>query len=123
MILRRSTAMLHSFSLSTTTPKLLSHFSPSFFLSSSALSPRTRIWLNQSYTRRTRAFGSAVATASSPKNTGTDTFFAEDTVSWQSLGLSNRISQALSNAGFDRPSLIQVLYLLLLMNSYLFLVI
>ncbi|KAH1098362.1 hypothetical protein J1N35_015283 [Gossypium stocksii] len=107
MILRRSTAMLHSFSLSTTTPKLLSHFTPSFFLSTSALSPRIRIWLNQSYSRRTRAFSSAVVTASSPKNTGTDTFFAEDTVSWQSLGLSDRISQALSNAGFNRPSLVQ----------------
>ncbi|TYH84624.1 hypothetical protein ES332_D02G209600v1 [Gossypium tomentosum] len=107
MILRRSTAMLHSFSLSTTTPKLLSHFTPSFFLCTSALSPRIRIWLNQSYSRRTRAFSSAVVTASSPKNTGTDTFFAEDTVSWQSLGLSDRISQALSNAGFDRPSLVQ----------------
>ncbi|XP_012479438.1 DEAD-box ATP-dependent RNA helicase 22 isoform X2 [Gossypium raimondii] len=107
MILRRSTAMLHSFSLSTTTPKLLSHFTPSFFLSTSALSPRIRIWLNQSYSRRTRAFSSAVVTASSPKNTGTDTFFAEDTVSWQSLGLSDRISQALSSAGFDRPSLVQ----------------
>ncbi|KAL1179568.1 hypothetical protein V6Z11_A03G168800 [Gossypium hirsutum] len=107
MILRLSTAMLHSFSLSTTTPKLLSHFTPSFFLSTSALSPRIRIWLNQSYSRRTRAFSSAVVTASSPKNTGTDTFFAEDTVSWQSLGLSDRISQALSNAGFDRPSLVQ----------------
>ncbi|KAG8498471.1 hypothetical protein CXB51_005025 [Gossypium anomalum] len=107
MILRRSTAMLHSFSLLTTTPKLLSHFTPSFFLSTSALSPRIRIWLNQSYSRRTRAFSSAAVTASSPKNTGTDTFFAEDTVSWQSLGLSDRISQALSNAGFDRPSLVQ----------------
>ncbi|KAL8161597.1 hypothetical protein V2J09_013086 [Rumex salicifolius] len=36
-----------------------------------------------------------------------DTFFANDAVSWTSLGVSDKVSQALSNAGLNRPSLIQ----------------
>ncbi|XVE75103.1 hypothetical protein DITRI_Ditri12bG0070100 [Diplodiscus trichospermus] len=83
MILCRSTSMLHFYSLSTT-PKLLSHFR-----------------------RRSRAFSSAAVAVSVSKKTGWDTFFAEESVSWKSLGLSDRISQALSNAGLERPSLIQ----------------
>ncbi|XWS63622.1 hypothetical protein CRYUN_Cryun06bG0116200 [Craigia yunnanensis] len=112
MILCRSTSMLHFYSLSTT-PKILSHFSYCPFLctsSSSPLSssPRIRlIWLNQSYRRRTRAFSSAAVAVSVPNKTGRDTFFAEESVSWKSLGLSDRISQALSITGFDRPSLVQ----------------
>ncbi|XVF44081.1 hypothetical protein PTKIN_Ptkin02bG0091700 [Pterospermum kingtungense] len=105
MILCRSTSMLHFYSLSTT-PTLLSHFGRCSFLSS--CSPRIRfIWLNQSNRRRTRAFCSSAVAFSVPKKTGRDTFFAEDNVSWKSLGLSDRISQALSNAGFIRPSLVQ----------------
>ncbi|KAE8688302.1 DEAD-box ATP-dependent RNA helicase 22 [Hibiscus syriacus] len=108
MISRGSTSMLNLYSLSTTTPKLLSRLSRSSFLSTSTPSPPIRlIWLNQSYRCRTRAFSSAAVVVSSPKQTGGDTFFAEETVSWKSLGLSDRISQALSNAGFDRPSLVQ----------------
>ncbi|KAE8672949.1 DEAD-box ATP-dependent RNA helicase 22 [Hibiscus syriacus] len=108
MILRGSTSMLNLYSLSTTTPKLLSRFSRSSFLSTSPPSPPIRfIWLNQSYRRRTRAFSSAAVAVSSLEKTGGDTFFAEETVSWKSLGLSDRISQTLSNAGFDRPSLVQ----------------
>ncbi|KAK8971861.1 hypothetical protein V6N11_075686 [Hibiscus sabdariffa] len=108
MVLRSSASMLHFYSLSTTTPKLLSRFSHSSLLPTSAPSlPIRLIWLNQSYRRRTRAYSSAAVPASSPNKTGRDTFFAEETVSWKSLGLSDRISQALSNAGFDRPSLVQ----------------
>ncbi|XVE75104.1 hypothetical protein DITRI_Ditri12bG0070100 [Diplodiscus trichospermus] len=112
MILCRSTSMLHFYSLSTT-PKLLSHFRHYSFLSTSSLSPlssspRIRlIWLNQFYRRRSRAFSSAAVAVSVSKKTGWDTFFAEESVSWKSLGLSDRISQALSNAGLERPSLIQ----------------
>lgn len=107
------------------TPKLLSHFGHCSLLSTSSpsslsSSPRIRlIWLNQSYSRRTRAFCSAAVADSVPKKTGSDTFFAEDNVSWKSLGLSDRVSQALFNAGFNRPSLVQVLW----MNSYAFLVV
>ncbi|XP_022726325.1 DEAD-box ATP-dependent RNA helicase 22 isoform X3 [Durio zibethinus] len=107
MILCGSTSTLHFYSLSTT-PKLLSHFSHCSFLSTS--SPFARICLirlNQSYGRRIRAFSGATVAVSVPKKTGRDTFLAEESVSWKSLGLSDRISQALSNAGFDRPSLVQ----------------
>ena len=38
-----------------------------------------------------------------------DTFFANEGVSWGSLGVSEKLSQSLCNAGFLRPSLIQVL--------------
>lgn len=40
-------------------------------------------------------------------NNERDTFFANDAVSWTSLGISDKLSQSLSNAGFHRPSLIQ----------------
>lgn len=36
-----------------------------------------------------------------------DTFLAEENVSWNSLGLSDAISRALSGIGLDRPSLVQ----------------
>ncbi|KAI8522673.1 hypothetical protein RHMOL_Rhmol13G0014600 [Rhododendron molle] len=38
----------------------------------------------------------------------TDTFFAEESVSWTSLGISDRLSRALNNVGLGRPSLVQV---------------
>ncbi|KAE8716524.1 DEAD-box ATP-dependent RNA helicase 22 [Hibiscus syriacus] len=116
MILRAST-LLHLYSLSATTPTLLSRFSHSF-LSTSAPSPPIRlIWLNQSYRCRTRALSSASVSVSSPKQTGGDIFFAEETVSWKSLGLSDRISQALFNAGFDRPSLVQAACMLSILSG------
>ncbi|KAL9240917.1 hypothetical protein vseg_015083 [Gypsophila vaccaria] len=40
-------------------------------------------------------------------NCDKDTFFANDVVSWSSLGVSERLSQSLFNAGFVKPSLIQ----------------
>ena len=119
MILCRSTSMLHFCNLSTT-PKLLSHFRQSSFLSTSSSSPlsssaRIRlVWLNYSNRRRNRAFSSAAAVAiDAPKRSGRDTFFAEESVSWKSLGVSDRVSQSLLNAGFERPSLVQVLSFLL----------
>ena len=56
--------------------------------------------------RQSRAFGTAV-TAVADRN-GRDTFFAEENVSWHSLGLSDTISKAISNTGLERPSLVQV---------------
>ncbi|OMO73891.1 hypothetical protein COLO4_26813 [Corchorus olitorius] len=100
-----STSILHFCSLSTT-PKLLSHLKHCSFLStSSSSSARIRfVWLNHSK----RVFSSSAAVAVAvPSKSGRDTFFAEDSVSWKSLGLSDQISQALSNAGFQRPSLVQ----------------
>ncbi|KAI8522595.1 hypothetical protein RHMOL_Rhmol13G0008300 [Rhododendron molle] len=42
------------------------------------------------------------------KRGATDTFFAEESVSWTSLGVSDRLSRALNNVGLGRPSLVQV---------------
>ncbi|KAK7362017.1 hypothetical protein VNO77_04114 [Canavalia gladiata] len=58
----------------------------------------------------TRAFATALASSSSSSSQdskGKDTFFAEENVSWSSLGLSDIISRALSNIGLNRPSLVQ----------------
>ena len=38
-----------------------------------------------------------------------DTFFANKNVSWDSLGVSEKLFHSLFNAGFSKPSLIQVL--------------
>ncbi|ESW25670.1 hypothetical protein PHAVU_003G055400 [Phaseolus vulgaris] len=55
-----------------------------------------------------RTFVSAVASSSSPQGSnGRDTFFAEQNVSWASLGLSDTISRALADIGLNRPSLVQ----------------
>ncbi|WVZ02919.1 hypothetical protein V8G54_023725 [Vigna mungo] len=45
--------------------------------------------------------------SSSQASNGRDTFFAEENVSWTSLGLSDIISRALSDIGLNRPSLVQ----------------
>ncbi|PNY17468.1 DEAD-box ATP-dependent RNA helicase 22-like protein [Trifolium pratense] len=47
----------------------------------------------------------AVGTAASSQ--GRDTFFAQETVSWSSLGLSDTLSAALSKIGLKTPSLVQ----------------
>ncbi|XP_014510314.1 DEAD-box ATP-dependent RNA helicase 22 [Vigna radiata var. radiata] len=60
--------------------------------------------------RQTHAipFVNAVASPSSSQaSNGRDTFFAEENVSWTSLGLSDTISRALSDIGLNRPSLVQ----------------
>ncbi|VFR02810.1 unnamed protein product [Cuscuta campestris] len=54
---------------------------------------------------RVRAFGTAAPIAA--EKNGSDTFFAEEDVSWKSLGVSDRLSQSLSSIGFQRPSLVQ----------------
>ncbi|CAL5197007.1 unnamed protein product [Lathyrus oleraceus] len=51
--------------------------------------------------------GTAVSSTSSEDFKGRDTFFAEDNVSWSSLGLSDTISGALSSIGLKTPSLVQ----------------
>jgi len=62
-----------------------------------------------SLTSSTRPFVSAVASSSSSQaSNARDTFFAEQNVSWTSLGLSDTISKALSDIGLNRPSLVQV---------------
>jgi hypothetical protein len=51
---------------------------------------------------------SDVGTAASSQSR--DTFFAQETVSWSSLGLSDTLSVALSKIGLKTPSLVQVIF-------------
>lgn len=56
---------------------------------------------------RIRAFGSAVSAAKVAEANTNETFYAEPSVSWTSLGVSESLSRALSSSGLHRPSLIQ----------------
>ncbi|KAL6187106.1 hypothetical protein ACLB2K_043221 [Fragaria x ananassa] len=96
MMLHRLTAT--TMFLSSSPPKLLSQLRHSYSVLSNPSSPAriSLIWLN--HPRR-------FATAAAAK--GGDTFFAEENVSWTSLGLSDKVSQALFNAGLGQPSLVQ----------------
>lgn len=111
MILHRSSSIFHFYKLSSP-PKLLSKFNASSSrLSNSAPSSfyplRVRFfWLNQSKGRPFRGFATAAAVVSD-KNGSSDTFFADDNVTWKSLGLSDRLTRALENSGFGKPSIVQ----------------
>ncbi|XP_012092038.1 DEAD-box ATP-dependent RNA helicase 22 isoform X2 [Jatropha curcas] len=116
MLVCRSASMLHLYKLSSSSTLLLSQLKHSYsYLSNSppsslffpSSSLRIRFFsLNNSYGRGNRRF-SISATAVVPDKGGTDTFFAEEGVSWASLGLSDRLCRAISNAGLERPSLVQ----------------
>ncbi|GLT36498.1 hypothetical protein SLA2020_108710 [Shorea laevis] len=109
MILYRSASVLHLYKIPSTS-KLLSQFKHSYsFFSNSSLSLRVPlILINQSRERAPRRFGTSAAAATVvPDKKGGETFFASEGTSWGSLGLSDRVSQALSTAGFERPSLVQ----------------
>ncbi|CAG7889058.1 unnamed protein product [Brassica rapa] len=104
MILSRSVSVLHSCRISSA-PKLISHkLKVSFPLAygSSAL-----ISLNRSEVKWVRVFASATETETEVERKGNDTFFADQAVSWKSLGLSDKVSVALRDSGFGRPSLTQ----------------
>lgn len=55
---------------------------------------------------RNRAFGSS-SSAAAAAVTGADTFFADEDVTWTSLGINPSLSQSLSRIGLNRPSMIQ----------------
>ncbi|CAN6727248.1 unnamed protein product [Malus baccata var. baccata] len=94
--------MLPFCKLSASPPRLLSQFRHSFsLLSSSSSSFRiSLLWLSHP-----RRFGTA--TTAAYRKDGGDTFFTEESVSWTSLGVSDKVSQALYNAGLGQPSLVQ----------------
>ncbi|WCJ27816.1 DEAD-box ATP-dependent RNA helicase 22 [Euphorbia peplus] len=108
MMLYRYGCVLHFYKLSSP-PKLLSSqfkhsysTSPNFELS---LSFRSRLFsLNRSCGRGGRSLCTAAVLADKKE---ADTFFADEGVSWSSLGLSDRLCRAVSNAGLERPSLVQ----------------
>ncbi|KAL3840987.1 hypothetical protein ACJIZ3_025578 [Penstemon smallii] len=57
-------------------------------------------------TRKIRAFGTTSA-AVARNGSNAETFLAEESVSWASLGVSDTLSRALSTIGLHRPSLVQ----------------
>lgn len=71
------------------------------------LSSPPKLFLFRPHCCRIRAFGSAVSAAKVSVTNANETFFAEESVSWNSLGVSESLSCALSNIGLHRPSLIQ----------------
>ncbi|XP_019093254.1 PREDICTED: DEAD-box ATP-dependent RNA helicase 22-like [Camelina sativa] len=107
MILSRSVSVLHLYGVSSSAPsKLLSQkFKVSFALAyGSSVSSRLNS-LNRSDGKWVRGFAST--TEAQVEKKGNDTFFADQTVSWKSLGLSDKVSVALQDSGFGRPSLTQ----------------
>ncbi|CAJ1940019.1 unnamed protein product [Sphenostylis stenocarpa] len=109
MIVTRSALMLHL-----QNPPIRYHFFSHFLKPTfpSLFKPRP-FSLNTPRQAQTRPFVSAVASSSSSSSSssqgsnGRDTFFAQENVSWTSLGLSDTISRALSDIGLNRPSLVQ----------------
>lgn len=95
--------MLPFYKLSSSPPRFLSQFRHSFSLLSNSSSPFriSLLWLSHP-----RRFGTA--TTAAYRKEGGDTFFTEESVSWTSLGVSDKVSQALYNAGLGQPSLVQV---------------
>ncbi|CAL1413693.1 unnamed protein product [Linum trigynum] len=119
MLFRHSSApMLHFYKLSSSPKLLFPQLRITFpFLSSPSLSSsfpnsstslRVHLFcLAQSNDGGVRSFATAAAVSTTADRGGGETFFAEEGVSWNALGLPDTISQALSNAGFTRPSLVQ----------------
>lgn len=126
MLLNRSASLLYLHKLSPPPTKFFSHFKHSYSLLLSNPSPspspsplppllpscpsfslpRVSLFcLNPPRQRQARPFATATAAA---ERKGTDTFFADEDVSWASLGVSDKLSRALYSAGIDRPSLVQV---------------
>ncbi|KAL8501143.1 hypothetical protein ACS0TY_020636 [Phlomoides rotata] len=54
-----------------------------------------------------RAFATKAASAAAENGSESDSFLAEESVSWDSLGISDSISHALSKIGLHRPSRVQ----------------
>lgn len=82
------------------------HLSPAIVGSSRSLLKKPTIILQPA-----KAFATATAAAIDANNrngsSNSETFFANDAVSWASLGVSEKLYGSLSDGGFPRPSLIQ----------------
>ncbi|KAI4990687.1 hypothetical protein ZWY2020_039058 [Hordeum vulgare] len=67
-----------------------------------------RPWRLLSTASKPRSLATAAAAAEADNTSGgTDGFFAEDSTSWKSLGISDRLASALHGTGLERPSLVQ----------------
>jgi hypothetical protein len=65
---------------------------------------------------RARTFCTATAEQAKAHGGEDDYFFANDGITWKSLGISDRVTWALSDAGLHRPSLVQVVHINCLMK-------
>ena len=121
MIRTRSALMLHLHK--PPIPRQFLNHAPTFLRSTTSPSLFQAHFFSLTPQRRTRItpFGTSVAAASSVEDSkGRDTFFAEENVSWSSLGLSDTLSRALSNIGLKRPSFVQVPFYLFIYFSLRF---
>lgn len=101
MILQRSIPILNFCKLtSLSSPKLI-------LLPFNLSSPPPCSSLTSPFHHRPRGRIRAFATAVSSDEKETDIFFADETVSWSSLGVADKVSRALSSIGLNRPSLVQ----------------
>ncbi|OVA16260.1 Helicase [Macleaya cordata] len=105
MMMYRHASMLHccrfsSSSSSSSSSQLLSPFKSS--------SLGSLFWLKSSvHRRRTRNYGTASLASIEDIKGNDNSFFADESISWNSLGVSDQLSRALSNIGLEKPSLIQ----------------
>ncbi|KAL0287837.1 UNVERIFIED_CONTAM: DEAD-box ATP-dependent RNA helicase 22 [Sesamum calycinum] len=111
LLLQRSVPMLNTCRTSLYFPKIFSLSASTHSLASlTTLSFATTNNSRPLRTHKTRAFGttaSAAATVAGRNGSDADTFLAEESVSWASLGVSDCVSRALCNVGLHRPSLVQ----------------
>ncbi|PKI47240.1 hypothetical protein CRG98_032377, partial [Punica granatum] len=108
MLLARSTSVLHFCKLSSSPPEQLSRFRSSCpsLLRSRPSSSRCALsfWLiKPPRDCSSRSFAAAAVSG----RDGSETFLAEEGVSWSSLGVSDKLARALGSVGIDRPSLVQ----------------
>jgi hypothetical protein len=71
--------------------------------------PPARPWRLLAPAARPRSLATAAAEADDTGASSGDGFFAEESTSWGSLGISDRLASALRGAGLARPSLVQVM--------------
>ncbi|XAR65020.1 RNA helicase [Bertholletia excelsa] len=84
----------------------LKHFSPLSSASSSSACLKFSSF-KQPWELRIRSYGAVTAAEVVQNKRTADTFFAEEGVSWTSLGVSDRLSRSLSKIGLEKPSLVQ----------------
>ncbi|KAK6160144.1 hypothetical protein DH2020_003525 [Rehmannia glutinosa] len=106
MLVQRSISMLSTCKTSLYYPKIFSPFASNHsIVSLYTLSFSTRNKSPRLQTHKSRTF--ATAAAAGGNGSDADTFLAEESVSWASLGVSDSISSALCKVGLHRPSLVQ----------------